>query len=63
MPPLCWTSKQQPTVALSSTESELMAATAAVQQTIWLRVFLRELGQGQNGPTVTYKDNKGCIDL
>ena len=61
--PISWSSRKQPTVALSSTEAKYMAAKEAVKEAIWLRRFLGELGQKQVGPTVIFEDNKGCIDL
>jgi len=42
---ISWVSKKQPTVALSSTEAEYMASCAAAQETIYLRVLLKDLHQ------------------
>ena len=61
--PVSWQSKRQPTVALSSTEAEYMAATQATKEAIWLRQLLSELGHPQNGATVIFEDNNGCIEL
>ena len=61
--PVSWQSKRQPTVALSSTEAEYMAATQAAKEAIWLRRLLSDLGHNQNSPTVILKDNNGCIEL
>ena len=36
-------SKKQPSVALSSTEAEYMAATAAVKEATWLKVLFSEI--------------------
>ena len=58
-----WGSKLQPTVALSSAEAEYMAACAAVQEAIHLRLLLRDLGFEQKEPTVIFEDNQGCIAL
>jgi len=58
-----WASRLQPTVALSSTESEYMAASAAVQEAIYLRLLMEKLGFSQEGPTVIREDNQGCIAL
>ena len=58
-----WSSKLQPTVALSSAEAEYMAACAAVQEAIHLRQFLEDLGFPQVGATVIFEDNQGCIAL
>lgn len=56
-----WASKLQQTVALSSMESEYMAATAAVQEAVYLRRLLEEMGFVQTGPTVIKEDNQSCI--
>ena len=61
--PVSWTSKTQPTVALSTTEAEYMAAAAAAQEAIWIRTILNELGFKQHGPTIIFEDNQGCIKL
>jgi hypothetical protein len=59
---ISWSSKRQPTVALSSTEAEYMAATFATQEAMWLRSFLEQLGFKQD-TTVIYEDNQSCIAL
>ena len=61
--PICWSSKKQLTVALSSTEAEYMALTQATKEAIWIRAMLKELGFEQTSPTLIYEDNKGCLDL
>ena len=58
-----WTSRLQQTVALSSAESEYMAASAASQEAIHLRRLLESLGFKQEGPTVIYDDNQGAIAM
>ena len=61
--PVTWHSKKQPTVALSSTEAEYMAATSTIQDSIWLAALLRDLGFPQTKPIPIYEDNQGCISL
>jgi len=62
--PICWKSKLQQTVALSSCESEYMAAASAAREAIWLRKFLPEMtGVLCDAPTTVHCDNKGCLDL
>jgi hypothetical protein len=61
--PVTWHSKKQPTVALSSTEAEYMAATSTIQDSIWLAALLRDLGFPQTRPIPIYEDNQGCISL
>nr|GFB43032.1 zinc finger, CCHC-type [Tanacetum cinerariifolium] len=41
--PITWCTQKQPTVALSSCESEFMAATGAACQALWLKRLLSEL--------------------
>jgi hypothetical protein len=61
--PVSWNSKKQPTVALSSTEAEYMAATSTSQESIWLAAILKDLGFPQNNPIPIFEDNQGCISL
>ena len=60
---ISWSSKLQATVALSTAEAETMAATEAVKHLMHMRLFLRELGQGQHDPSVVYEDNVAAIAL
>ena len=56
-------SKKQPTIAMSSTEAELMAACSASLEALFLRALLEDLGIPVTAPTDLYVDNKGAIDL
>lgn len=60
--PISWSSKKQPTIALSTTEAEYMALTNAVQESLWLNGLKNELHWTQDS-VVIYDDNKGAIDL
>jgi hypothetical protein len=60
--PISWTSKKQPTVALSSMEAEYMAESLASRQALWLHNIMRELGIPYSGPTTLRVDNKSAID-
>lgn len=60
---ITWVSQKQKCVALSSCESEFMAATAAACQGIWLYKLLRQITNIEAGPVVLYIDNKSAIDL
>lgn len=40
--PITWSTRKQPTVAISTTEAEYMAATQACKEMIWIRRFLEE---------------------
>jgi hypothetical protein len=61
--PISWKSKLQPTVALSSTEAEYMALTAAAQEAIALRGLLSDFGLSATDPVLIYEDNKGAIAM
>jgi hypothetical protein len=56
-------SHKQPNIALSSTESELIAAVDATCDIIWYRNILDELGFTQDVPTVLHNDNLSTITL
>ena len=58
-----WQVKKQPTVSFSSCEAEYQGLAAAVQESIFLRGLLRELGYEQFEPTTIGKDNQSCIKL
>ena len=61
--PVSWRSKLQHTVALSTAEAEYLAAGDAAQEALWLRATLAELGFAQEGATVIFEDNQGCIAM
>ena len=58
-----WSSKRQPTVALSTVEAEYMASLNATKEAIWLRVLLEDMGFPQTMATLIHADNQGCIAL
>ena len=60
---ISWGSKKQTTVALSSCEAELMAASEAAKEAVYLDAFLGELGVGSGAPVSMGVDNKAAIDL
>jgi len=59
--PICWQSRQQHTVALSSMEAEYMAACATVQEALWLVAILECLGFSQSKAVPIYEDNQSAI--
>ena len=59
---ISWASKRQQTVALSTTEAEYMALSAAVQEAEWLYQLRREL-LNQSDAVKMYCDNKSSICL
>jgi hypothetical protein len=60
---VCWSSRLQSTVALSTAEAETNAGVEAVKQLMHLRLFLRELGQEQISPSTVFEDNMAAISL
>ena len=58
-----WSSKKQDVVAQSTAEAEYVAATAAVNQAIWIRKILADLHMKQNEPTQIYVDNQAAISI
>jgi hypothetical protein len=66
---IAWKSRRQPTVALSTMESEYMALTEATKELKWIRTILAELGysNGNNAvdepPTDLFSDNQSAIAL
>jgi hypothetical protein len=61
--PISWSSKTQTTVALSSCEAEYMASGGAVQEVLWVRSLLNEIGYTLKSQTTVYCDNQGCIAM
>ena len=55
---MSWQSRLQTSVALSSMESEYMAASAVAQEAIWLNRLLGELGFKTPKPITIYEENK-----
>ncbi|XP_043862632.1 secreted RxLR effector protein 161-like [Drosophila santomea] len=56
--PVSWRSEKQRSVALSSTEAEYMALSAAFKEAIVMRRLILEIGCGDdNTPIVVYGDN------
>lgn len=60
---ISWATKRQKTVALSTTESELMSMVAAIQESIWLKRFECELLPKSPKSIVLNCDNKSAIDF
>jgi transposase InsO family protein len=60
---VCWNSKKQATVALSTTEAEYIAAAQATKEAVWMRQLLADLGYEQVHPTIIHDDNQGCLAL
>ena len=60
---ISWCSRKQKSVALSSAESECMAANPTMCEAIWLRKLLVSLFRKMMEATKVYCDNQSCIKL
>jgi hypothetical protein len=56
-------SKFQPTIALSSTEAEFVAATEAGKAILYVRTILEEIEIEQKDATTLYIDNNGALNM
>nr|GFD09481.1 ribonuclease H-like domain, reverse transcriptase, RNA-dependent DNA polymerase [Tanacetum cinerariifolium] len=61
--PISWSTQKQATVALSSCESEFIAATAAATQELWLKRLLSRLKHSDEEKITILVDNKSAIAL
>jgi hypothetical protein len=62
---ISWSSKKQPSVALSSTEAEYIAGAHATKEAIWLKNLVSEIWKDQikNSPITLYIDNQSAIAI
>ncbi|CAB4003970.1 Hypothetical predicted protein [Paramuricea clavata] len=60
---ISWASKKQPTVALSTSESEYIALCFATQEAVWLRQLMKDLQMECTTATTIYEDNQGDIAM
>ena len=60
---ISWEVKKQATVALSSAEAEYQAMAAAVQEAIYLRALLEDLGLAMKKAIDIGEDNQSCIKM
>jgi len=60
---ISWGSKKQKSVALSSCEAEIVAASEASKEGVYLRRFIDELGLGHESPTDIKVDNQAARNL
>ena len=59
---ICWQTKKQPVVSLSTCEAEYRALVDFLCKLLWLRQLRIEIGLSQDdSPTVVHEDNQGCI--
>ena len=60
---IIWHSKQQLTVAKSSTEAEYITLNEADDECKWFQCLLTEIGLQQKSPSVLFEDNHWATDL
>lgn len=60
---VAWSSRKQPIVTLSTTETEFVSTAACTCQAIWIRRVLKEIGHLQVESTVLMCDNASTIKL
>ena len=60
---MCYASKRQQCIAMSSTEAEIIAASQAALEIVYLRALLREMGVEVDEPTELLVDNSGAVEL
>ncbi|KAM7506655.1 hypothetical protein LguiA_017108 [Lonicera macranthoides] len=58
-----WRSKKQNVVARSSAEAEYRGMAMGVQELLWLKFLLTDLGYPPREPMVLYCDNKAACDI
>ena len=61
--PISWLSQRQASVAISTTEAEIVAASEAAREIIWVKRLLVEFGQLKNITPVLQDDNEAAIRL
>lgn len=62
--PISWTSKRQPTIALSTVETEYIALASTCQKELWLRNLIHEINPFNAAePIKIYSDNSGATNL
>ena len=60
---VCWSSKRQTTVALSTVEAEYVAMSRCAQQMVWMHSWLNEVQIDFQLPGLIKGDNRGAIAL
>lgn len=60
---IAYKTRLQPTVALSSTEAEFMAACEAGKMLLYIRSILWDLGVPQQAASIIYEDNDACTAM
>ena len=56
-------SKRQQSISISTTEAEIMAASLAATEIVFMRNLLTEMGYDMSEPTVLWVDNMGAVEI
>ena len=60
---ICWKSKKQSVVSLSTTEAEYMAVGEVTKEVLWIKNMISELHLEVPLPVTIHEDNNGCLNL
>lgn len=60
---ISWSSKKQPTVTLSTMETEYLPLWHAATQALWIQQFFEEIGLPGEAPTTILSDNLAALTL
>ncbi len=61
---ISWSSKRQPTIALSITKAKYMVSTQATKEAIWMTKLMKKLGYMKEKKAMVIQcDNQGAISL
>lgn len=58
---VCWTTKKQGLVAVSTTEAEYIAAASAVAEAMWFKKLFTDVQIQLDFPIQIMEDNQGCL--
>lgn len=58
-----WSCRKQKCVALSSTEAEYIALAECLQEVLWIRKLMDDIGEQLDFPIPVKEDNQSCIAL
>jgi hypothetical protein len=60
---ICWSSKKQDVVSISTTESEYYALAEAIRESIWLKNLLQDFDIKIESPVPVLIDSQSCISM
>lgn len=60
---ICWGSRRQSCVSLSTTEAEFIALSEGCQELTWVKKLLKDFGEDITVPTPIFEDNQSAIKL